>query len=327
MSENLETITSNAEEITESAIPQEKLDLPIEPAKEFTWQVILMLIVIIVAWATPNVIGKYIDNTTDLEPIQISALRYLPAALTLVIVCLATKRGKQLILDFKEKYIHLIIASLILTSFVLFQMYSVTMINANASSFLLNVNPIITFVLSILVLKERHKWWGALGVFIAFAGVFFIAIPIDQIKTTFSPAELIGSLLAFLSGFAWAAYSVYLKKFLKERDPITTTTWTLGISAVILTIVMFSVYGWFSSTAKYYHYITILFMGIVPTAIAFTLWFETIRRISVQKASVFQFLIPIIATLFTLAMGELITWFFALGGVLIIGGLIIAQKS
>ncbi|MCE7746308.1 MAG: EamA family transporter, partial [Candidatus Heimdallarchaeota archaeon] len=83
----------------------------------------------------------------------------------------------------------------------------------------------------------------------------------------------------------------------------------------------------FTSATKYYHILTLVFMGVVPTAIAFTLWFEIIRRIPVQKASVFQFLIPIIATLFALAMKEYPDWFFALGGVLIIGGLYITQKS
>ncbi|MCK5047525.1 MAG: EamA family transporter, partial [Candidatus Heimdallarchaeota archaeon] len=111
----------------------------------FTWQVITMLIIVILAWSTPNVIGEYLTNNSGLTPIQISAIRYLPAALTLVLVCLATKRGKQLIIDLKEKHIHLIIASLILASFVLFQMYSVKFTTASASSFLLNVNPVLTF--------------------------------------------------------------------------------------------------------------------------------------------------------------------------------------
>ncbi len=326
---------SNSKEILDGEITNSEtnnhssieLSTEIKPTKEFTWQVILMLGFTIIAWSTPNVVGEYLTNNSALTPIQISAIRYLPAAITLVILCLVTKRGKQLLIDIKEKHIHLIIASLILASFVLFQMYSVKFTTASASSFLLNVNPVITFVLSILILKERHKWWGAIGVLISFAGVFFIAVDVRNISSVFTNGTFLGNFLGFMSGVAWAAYSIYLKRFLKERDAITTTTWTLSISAIILLILMLSIDLDFNTGTRYYHILTLIFLGIVPTAIAFTLWFETIRRVPVQKASVFQFLIPILATLFALAMNEAIDWFFALGGALIIIGVFITQKS
>lgn len=327
MSEKDELPIIVVENHASEVLSEDFIETTSKPRTEFTWQVISMLIIIILAWSTPNVVGEYLTNNSGLTPIQISTIRYLPAALTLVIVCLITKRGKQLLIDLKEKHIHLIIASLILASFVLFQMYSVKYTTASASSFLLNVNPVITFVLSIIILKERHKWWGALGVLISFAGVFFIAVDIREISTFFSSETTLGNFLGFMSGVSWAAYTVYLKKFLKERDPITTTTWTLSFSAIILLIIMLAVDRNFTVGTRYYHIITLVFLGVVPTAIAFTLWFETIRRIPVQKASVFQFLIPIIATLFALAIQETIDWFFALGGVLIIAGLLITQKS
>lgn len=290
--------------------------------------VIIMLIIIVVTWATPNVVGRYLTQNSLLTPTQISALRYLPASLTLLLFCLITKRGKQMILDLKEKYLHLIIASIILTSFVLFQMYSVKYTTASASSFLLNVNPVITFVLSLIILKERHKWWGGIGVAIASVGIFFIAIPLSDINQLLSNENFLGNILAFLSGVAWASYSIYLKRFLKEKDPIITTTWNLTFSAIILTIVMFAVDGWFSSNPGYVPILLTTFLGIFPTAIAFTLWFETIKRISVQKASVFQFLIPIIATfLAVIFLQETIDWQFGLGAGLILVGLIVTQTS
>jgi drug/metabolite transporter (DMT)-like permease len=297
------------------------------PSMGFSWQVVLMITIVVLAWSTPNIIGRYLQVNSDLLPIQISTLRYIPAALTLLIFCLITKRGKQLIIDLKDKHYHLVIASIILTSFVLLQMYSVRFTEASASAFLLNVNPVITFVLSLIILKERHRWWGGLGVLIAAAGIFFIAVPLDEIGDLISSDKLLGNILAFLSGVAWAVYTVYLKRFLKEKDPVTVTTWSLSFSAIILTITMFAVEGWFITPPAYYHIILTTFLGIVPTSIAFTLWFETLKRIPVQKASAFQFLIPVIATLFALALGETVDLFFGLGGGLILIGLIITQFS
>jgi len=304
---------------------EQPLAEPAQPPRLFSWQVAVMLVIIVVAWATPNVIGRYLAVKSALTPLQISALRYLPASLTLLIYCLLSRKSKTLFITLKTHWLHLLVASVILTSFVILQMYSVTLTNASASSFLLNINPVVTFLLSLVILKEHHRWWGGVGVVIASCGIFFIAVPIENLTLVFNREVLLGNLLAFLSGVMWAFYSVYLKRFLKTENPIVVTTWNLSFSATILLIAMFAVDGWFSSPPAYYHIILTVFMGIVPTAIAFTLWFETIRRIPVQKASVFQFLIPIIATLFALTMGETIDWFFALGGVLILGGLLLTQ--
>jgi drug/metabolite transporter (DMT)-like permease len=290
--------------------------------------IIIMLTIIIVTWATPNVIGRYLAENSQLSPLQISALRYLPAAITLLIFSFITKRGQALIQTLKQSYYHLIISAVILSSFVVLQMFSVKYTTASASSFLLNVNPVLTFVMSYIILKERHKWWGSLGVVIASGGIFFIAIPLSEIDQFFNSAYILGNFLAFLSGLAWACYSIYLKRFLEEHDFIVTSTWTLSISSIILLIVMFSVDGWFSFVPSPTAFLLLAFLGVVPTAISFTLWFETIKRISVQKASVFQFLIPIIATLFALLfLNETIDWQFSLGAGLILSGLIITQIS
>ncbi|HUU77188.1 MAG TPA: DMT family transporter [candidate division Zixibacteria bacterium] len=317
--------------ILETKEPDKKI-IPSEVTKSekirLLLPIIIMLFIIVVTWATPNVVGRYLTSNDLLTPTQISALRYIPASITLLIFCFITKRGKLLIAVLKEKYIHLLIASIILTSFVLFQMFSVKYTTASASSFLLNVNPVITFVLSIIILKERHKWWGGIGVAIASIGIFFIAIPLDNISQLFNSANILGNFLAFLSGVAWAFYSIYLKRFLKEKDPIVTSTWNLTFSAIILTVVMFAVDGWFSTNPGINAFLLTTFLGIVPTAISFTLWFETIRRISVQKASVFQFLIPIFATLLAiLFLQETIDWQFGLGAGLILIGLVVTQTS
>jgi len=306
----------------QESLVEEKKQLP-----RFTWQVALMLIIIILAWSTPNVIGRYLAMNSALTPLQISVLRYIPAAITLVFYSLSTKRGRLLFATLRAQWFHLLAASIILSSFVVLQMYSVTLTNASASSFLLNINPIVTFLLSLVILKERHRWWGGLGVVIAAAGIFFIAVPLENLTLVFAKDLLLGNLLAFLSGVMWAFYTIYLKRFLKTSDPIIVTTWTLSFSSLFLLVAMFAIDGWFSSPPAYYHILTTIFLGIVPTAIAFTLWFETIKRIPVQKASAFQFLIPVFATLFALAMGETITWFFALGGGLILCGLLLTQLS
>lgn len=328
ITEDINDSINNSQEDTTS-LETSIEELPVQTKFQTLLPVILMLIFIVVTWASPNVVGRYlILQVNPLSPTQIGALRYLPAAITLLIVCFFSRRTKSLLETLKKKYLHLIIASIILASFVLLQMYSVKYTTASVSSFLLNVNPVITFVLSIIILKEKHRWWGTVGVLVAAIGIFFIAVPFEEIYQMFLSENILGNLLAFLSGGAWAIYSIYLKRFLKDEDFIVTSTWNLTFSAIILTVVMFIVDGWFVIAPSTTDILLTTFLGIVPTAISFTLWFETIKRITVQKASVFQFLIPIIATIFAFFfLGETFNWQFGVGAGLILGGLIVTQLS
>ncbi|MEA2070340.1 MAG: DMT family transporter, partial [Asgard group archaeon] len=217
---------------------------------------------------------------------------------------------------------------IILSTFLLLQMYSVKFTTASASSFLLNVNPIITYLLAFLILKEEHQWWGFIGVIVSIGGVFLIAVPIDEIGNLFASQLFLGNIMAFLSGFAWAVYSIYIKRFLKKEDPVICTTWSIIVSTIILCIAMVIFEGGFPQNLNWVSTCLLLFMGIIPTAIAFTLWLYVIGKTPVQKLSVFQFLIPIIATLLAvLFLNETLNKFFYIGAGLIIIGLLITQKA
>jgi len=104
--ENISDSTSSSEEeTTSSEIPVD--ELPVQTKFKTLLPVILMLIFIVVTWATPNVVGRYLSlqEVNPLSPTQISALRYLPAAITLLIVCFISRRTKSLFETLKKIYL------------------------------------------------------------------------------------------------------------------------------------------------------------------------------------------------------------------------------
>ena len=168
---------------------------------------------------------------------------------------------------------------------------------------------------------------GIIGVLLATVGIFFIAIPLSEISSFFSRTVILGNLLAFLSGFAWVAYSIGFEHVSHGKNPITVTTWTLSISAIILTIVMFSVDGWFSDTP---HYSAILLTTFLELGYCITSFYFVVcnhpKSICTKSKR-----LPISNTNYCiivgLVLGEIPTWWFGLGAVLILAGLIITQKS
>lgn len=67
----LETSDSNQDnsnEITQNITEESEVESTrIEPPyKGFTWQVVLMIAIIVLAWSTPNIIGRYLQvNSAD----------------------------------------------------------------------------------------------------------------------------------------------------------------------------------------------------------------------------------------------------------------------
>lgn len=317
------------QQLTPGIEPKEEVHEPEE--QKMTWQVFVMVLIAIISWATPNVIGRYLAQTSTLSPIQISVFRYVPATIVMILICLVTNRGRQLIGTLKKNFVHLFIASLFLDGLVLFQMFSVVYTSASASAFLLNANPVFAYLLAILLLKEKRHWWGLIGVFISLIGIFLVAIPIEELHVLIASETILGNILGLLSGVSWAGYTIYLKKFLKKEEPMSTTSWTLSFSLVTLVPAM--IIELFISNEQTFRpsweaVLLTVFMGVFATAIGFTLWFASVRKAPVQKISVFQFLTPIIATLLAVIfLNETINYIFAIGGVLIIIGLLITQKS
>ncbi|MBD3190009.1 MAG: EamA family transporter [Candidatus Heimdallarchaeota archaeon] len=323
----------------ESPLPEEPLTTDIDSKEEvrkpeeqkMTWEVLIMVMIAIISWATPNVIGRYLAQTSTLSPIQISVFRYIPATIVMMVICLLTKRGRQLITTLKKNVLHLFLASLFLDGLVLFQMFSVVYTSASASAFLLNANPVFAYLLAIVLLKEKRHWWGLIGVFISLAGIFLVGIPIEELHVFITSETILGNLLGLLSGLSWAGYTIYLKKFLKKEEPMSTTSWTLFFSLVLLVpamIIELLIANDLKFNPSWEALLLTTFMGIFATAIGFTLWFASLRKAPVQKISVFQFLTPIIATLLAvLFLSETINYIFAIGGSLIIIGLLITQKS
>lgn len=83
-------------------------ELPAQTKFKMLLLVILMLIFIIVSWASPNVVGRYLSQQVNpLSPTQISALRYVPASITLLLVCFISRRTKSLFETLKKKFLHL----------------------------------------------------------------------------------------------------------------------------------------------------------------------------------------------------------------------------
>jgi O-acetylserine/cysteine efflux transporter len=137
---------------------------------------------------------------------------------------------------------------------------------------------------------------------------------------------LIGVLLVFLSCVSWAVYTIACKPLLKSYDPYTVTAWTMALAApfIILNggegaLAAIKFLGWREWAEMAY---LVIPYGVLGTV----LWNYGAGELSGAATGTFLYLIPVIAVAGgAIVLGETVTANIALGGIIILSGVAIAE--
>ncbi|MFD1160674.1 DMT family transporter [Roseovarius aestuarii] len=169
-------------------------------------------------------------------------------------------------------------------------------------------------------LREKpglRKW---AGIAVAFFGVYQIAGE-PQISAA------LGSVLLVISGaFVWAIGQAMIRK-LKDIDGLTVTAWIAVMAAPQLFAVSLAVESdhWQAiQSAGWVVWATVLYLGLVMTALGYGLWYTLIRRNPVSQVAPFLLLLPLFAVLGGVVfLGESMTMTVMIGGAIVIAGVAI----
>ncbi len=193
-------------------------------------------------------------------------------------------------------------------------------VSAGAASFIININPIITAAMAMLVLGERFSRWAWLGTMISFFGIGLIALGEgDALRID------AGALLILGSAFCNSITSVVQKPLFARHKPLTVSMWNMVIGALILAPFLpggLEQAAVASSDALF----ATIYLGVVPSLIAYATWTIVLSRLPAGRASNFMYCVPPVATLLGFVwLGEVPSLFGILGGVLALGGVAIVN--
>ncbi|HWA47006.1 MAG TPA: EamA family transporter [Dongiaceae bacterium] len=193
-------------------------------------------------------------------------------------------------------------------------------VSAGAASFIININPIITAAMAMLLLGERFSRWAWLGTAISFFGIGLIALGEgDELRVD------AGALLILGSAFCNSITSVVQKPLFARHKPLTVSMWNMVIGALILAPFLPSGLeqaAGASSDALF----AAIYLGVVPSLIAYATWTIVLSRLPAGRASNFMYCVPPVATLLGFVwLGEMPTLFGIAGGVLALGGVAIVN--
>jgi drug/metabolite transporter (DMT)-like permease len=159
-------------------------------------------------------------------------------------------------------------------------------LDAGTTAMLVNIGPILIAVLAGLLLGEGFPRRLLGGIAIAFAGVVIIGL-----ATRSASADLTGVLLCLLAAATYALGVVAQKPVLRGLPPLQVTFTACAIGAIVCL-------PWAGAlvaevgTASGGSLAGMVYLGVVPTALAFSTWAYSLARMDAGTLGVTTYLVP-----------------------------------
>ncbi len=259
-------------------------------------QAVLQALLVTFLWSTSWVLIKI--GLQDLPALPFAGLRYSLAFLCLLPLALRSGRLASLRSLPAGMWVRLIALGLLFYAVTQgAQFLSLFYLPAMTTSLLLSFTTILVALLGIRLLAERPtaSQWGGTALYLAGVMVYFYPLSLPR-------GEAIGLVIA-TAGVLANALSAILGRHVNrsgELEPMAVTVVSMGVGAVVLMAGGVAVQGLPHLTLT--HWAIILWLAVVNTAVAFTLWNYTLRTLSAMESSIINntmlFQIAVLAWLF-----------------------------
>jgi len=260
-------------------------------------------------WGTSFVAGKLAVEGTD--PYLFSAMRSLISAISILPVFLLYKFDYSI---FRSKAVWGI--AFLNAAGLLLQNVGLTYTTASNTVLLVDINVVIVAVLAAIILKEHLNRRTVVGLVMGMSGVALIATKGDI--SNLGGGSLIGDMLVFTAGVAWALYIVFTTKELRKGYELVHFTSAMilltGVFVVPIGLLMAS-----DLTVGAGGITLALYTGIFCTTVAFMLYNVGLKALGATTTSIILLVEMVFGLFFSfLLLGERPDLITIMGGSLIL---------
>ena len=272
-------------------------------------------------WAGNYVVGA--AAVTALDPLSLVFLRWALAAIPLLIVAQVVERPDWRVLLRAWPWLLAQSATGLLAYTVL--LYSALQFTDAFNASLINAfNPALISIAAVVFLRERLGASGVVGIVLALVGVLII-LSRGSLDSMLGGGFGLGDLLMVGAIVAWTAYTI-----LGRRGPrlpaISSTAVQAVVAALVLSpVVLISGGPTLPSTPEIWW--ALGFIVVFPSVLSYLLWNRALTVIPPARAGVFLNLITVFTALLTLLAGHPFTAAQLIGGVIVLGGVALANAK
>nr|WP_243851433.1 DMT family transporter [Modestobacter marinus] len=164
-------------------------------------------------------------------------------------------------------------------------------LDAGTTAMLVNIGPVLIAVFAGLLLGEGFPRWLVIGLAVAFCGVLLIGF-----ATRSAGADLLGVALCVVAAVTYAA-GVVAQKPLLRRLPALQVTFTACAMGAVCCLPWAGVLVDELGSAPASSIAGTVYLGAVPTALAFSTWAYALRRMDAGRLGATTYLVPPIVVL------------------------------
>ena len=269
----------------------------------------ILLLLAMTAWGASWTSGKMIADFA--APQLIIFWRFTVTFLTFIPIMLFFKKPFKLN---RKAFIQVTLGALFIISYNNCFFTGLTHGFAGAGGVLVTtLNPIFTFIMSLIIFKRKLTIKGASGILLGLLGGLMILqiweVNLDKLITS-------GNLFFALASFSWASLSVTSEYSKKDVSPLVFSFYVYGMAALLDLIFVnpselsmplhFSFTFWFN----------LVYLSLFATTFATTIYFAASTHLGSHRSSSFIFLVPFSAVLISwMILGEKPQFTTILGGI------------
>lgn len=281
-------------------------------------------------WATYYIAGEYmIGKRTHMDPVSLAFCRFSLGGLILFVYLFFKSRKELFSLTRKELLVIAVQSEfmlVIMSSFLFWGQHYTSSINA---ALIMTLAPILTLTMGAVTRTEKVGFLQTVSMIVATLGCILVVT--DGKGGNFSLSTWRGDLLVLISATSWSAATIIGKRVTTRKNAFAVTVWSMLIAALSLGI---------AGAVKYiivpnsmclpesplvWGYL--LYLGVIPTAIAFYAWYKALGTGSLNIVNAVQNTESLLAVgLAFFLLHSPIGWYKALGIVLAVAGVAGAAK-
>lgn len=302
--------------------------LPTSPAARASRLTYVRLMLVAALWAGTFVAGRLVSAT--LSPLPAATGRFALALLALLLLVRWCEGGLPR-LTFRQAATTFCLGLTGVLLYNLFFFVALSEMPASRTAIFVAFNPIVVSLLMATLYKERLSKAGWIGIALALSGAIVIisrGYPAGLFLDLYSAVGT-GELAMLLAVISWSLYTIIGRRALVDMTPLAATTYaaTWGTALLILALLL-------TGPQDVLHGLTptslsaVLYLAIGGTVIPFVWYYRGVAEIGAARTAVFTNLVPVFGVILGIVLlGEQMHLSMPLGGALVIGGVVLTNRS
>ena len=269
------------------------------------------------SWTNGKILSQYCSSSI------LAFWRFFLSSIFMIPVLIFTKNNFIVPSD-GIKYI--IIGSILIFSYNIFFFMGSNLGFANVGGvFVPTLNPIITFILSIIIFREIIYKKDIIGLIFGICGGIIV---LEAWTLSYSQMTANGNLYFLLASISWGIMSIVSGKSHKALATLTFSFWVYFISSIFCFIMNINNDVLIVFDFDLIFWLNLILLSIGAQVFGTTVYFIATTKLGPSKASSFIFIVPITAPIFSMIfIGEKLEISTIIGGIMTMTAVYLINKE